>query len=168
MVILTVFIIIFYNFIICQFAALFQEYEETCLFIIARISESDSPRVYPNILKTPPPFASSDGYPASGVRYERVGLVSSASHCLILDILATARGRVIFRSHFLISPFVFYSYISSYSSLILPYTVILLLCDHRVRIFQQRLVDAEGYIHFLDLRCLGLPTLKWPPTLRPR
>ena len=42
---------------------------QTCLFIIARISASDSPRVNPNILKTPPPFASSDGYPASGVRY---------------------------------------------------------------------------------------------------
>ena len=147
---------------------LFQEYRETCLFIIARISESDSPRVYPNILKTPSLFASSDGYPASGVRYPSVGLVSSASHCPILDILATARGRVIKRSHFLISPFVFYSYISSYSSLILTYTVILLLCDHRVRIFQQCLVDAEGYIRFLDLRCLGLPTLKWPPTLCPR
>ena len=66
----------------------------------------------------------------------------SSTHCLILNSLAFARGRVIFRSHFLISPFAFYSYISSYSPLILTYSVILLLCDHRVRIFQQCLVDA--------------------------
>ena len=32
----------------------FQEYEETCLFIIARFSTSESLRVYPNILKLPP------------------------------------------------------------------------------------------------------------------
>ena len=39
---------------------------QTCLFIIARISASDSPRVYPNILKTPPPFASRTGIPLVG------------------------------------------------------------------------------------------------------
>ena len=55
------------------FASFFQEYEETCLFIIARFSASESLRVYINILKIPPPFASSDGYPASGIRYESVG-----------------------------------------------------------------------------------------------
>ena len=51
----------------------FQEYEETCLFIIAGFSASESLQVYINILKIPPPFASSDGYPASGIRYESVG-----------------------------------------------------------------------------------------------
>ena len=52
---------------------IFQEYEETCLFIIAQFSASESLRVYINILKIRPPFASSDGYPASGIRYESVG-----------------------------------------------------------------------------------------------
>ena len=47
-------------------------------------------------------------------------------------------------SRFLISLFAFYSYISSYSSLIITSTVISILCDHRVRILQQCLVDAEG------------------------
>ena len=42
----------------------------------------------------------------------------------------------------LISPFAFYSYISSYSPLILTYSVILLLCDHRVRFLQLCSVDA--------------------------
>ena len=44
------------------------------LFIhIARIPIGDSPRVHPNILKMSPPFASSEGVLASGVRYQSDG-----------------------------------------------------------------------------------------------
>ena len=44
------------------------------LFIhIARIPIGDSPRVHPNIFKMSPPFASSEGYSASGVRYQSDG-----------------------------------------------------------------------------------------------
>ena len=56
----------------------------TCLFIIARISASDSPRVYPNILKTPPPFASRTGIPLVGFA-TRAWARESATHCLILS-----------------------------------------------------------------------------------
>ena len=72
------------------------------LFIhIACIPIGDSPRVHPNIFKMSPPFASSEGYSASGVRYQSDG--ECVTHLLlILDILASARGRVILRSHFLI------------------------------------------------------------------
>ena len=102
---------------------IFQEYDETCLFIKARFSASESLRVYINILKIPPPFASSDGYPASGIRYESVA--SEFSEPLPHSYsLATARRRVHFSSRFLISLFAFYSYISSYSYLIITSTVI--------------------------------------------
>ena len=40
---------------------------------IARIPIGDSPRVHPNIFKMSPPFASSEGYSASGVRYQSDG-----------------------------------------------------------------------------------------------
>ena len=105
------------------FVLYFQEYKETCLFIIARFSASESLRVYINILKFPPPFASSDGYPASGIRYESVAREFSEPlpHSYSL---ATARRRVHFSSRFLISLFAFYSYISSYSYLIITSTVI--------------------------------------------
>ena len=44
------------------------------LFIhIARIPIGDSPPVHPNIFKMSPPFASSEGYSASGVRYQSDG-----------------------------------------------------------------------------------------------
>ena len=86
---------------------LFQEYEETCLCIKARFSASESLRVYINILKIPLPFASSDGYPASGIRYESVAREFSEPlpHSYSL---ATARRRVHFSSRFLISllPFI--------------------------------------------------------------
>ena len=97
-----------------KYIYIFQEYEETCLFIIARFSASESLRVYINILKIPPPFANSDGYPASGIRYESVAREFSEPlpHSYSL---ATARRRVHFSSRFLISLFAFYSYISSYS-----------------------------------------------------
>ena len=45
------------------------------LFIhVARIPIGDSPRVHPNILKMSPPFASSKGVSASGVRYQSDGV----------------------------------------------------------------------------------------------
>ena len=45
------------------------------LFIhIARVPIGDSPRVHPNILKISPPFASSEGVSASGVRYQSDGV----------------------------------------------------------------------------------------------
>ena len=45
------------------------------LFIhIARIPIGDSPRIHPNILKMSPPFASSEGVSASGVRYQSDGV----------------------------------------------------------------------------------------------
>ena len=79
---------------------IFQEYEETCLFILARFSASESLRVFINILKFPPPFASNEGYPASGFRYESAGaLVSNPlPHS---SSLATARRRVLISSRFL-------------------------------------------------------------------
>ena len=59
------------------------------------------------ILKIPPPFASSDVYPASGIRYESVAREFSEPlpHSYSL---ATARRRVHFSSRFLISllPFI--------------------------------------------------------------
>ena len=80
--------------------SLFQEYEETCLFIVARFSANESLRVFINILKIPPPFASNEGYPASGFRYESAGtLVSNPlPHS---SSLATARRRVLISSRFL-------------------------------------------------------------------
>ena len=45
------------------------------LFIhIARIPIGDSPKVHPNIFKMSPPFGSSEGYSASGVRYQSDGV----------------------------------------------------------------------------------------------
>ena len=61
---------------------------QTCLFIIARFSASESPRVYPNILKTPPPFASRTGILLVGFA-TRAWARESASHCLILSQLQT-------------------------------------------------------------------------------
>ena len=65
----------------------FQEYEETCLFIIARFSASESLRVYINILKIPPPFASRTDIPLVGFA-TRAWARESATHCLILILLA--------------------------------------------------------------------------------
>ena len=46
--------------------------------------------------------------------------------------------------------------------------VILLLCDYRVRVFQQFVVDADRYKRTLDFCCPFLLTLKWPPPTSPR
>ena len=114
-----------------------------------------------------PPFASNEGYSASGLRYQSDGV--RVTHPLPHSEFTRIRERTcdltLALSH---SPFAYYSYISLYSHLFLTSTVILLLCDDRVRIFQQCFVDAERYIRILDFRCLVLPTLKWPPSIRPR
>ena len=138
------------------------------LFIhIARIPIGDSPRVHPNIFKMSPPFASSEGYSASGVRYQSDGVRDT--HPLPHSELTRMRERTcdltLALSH---SPFAYFAYISLFSYLIFTSTVILLLCDHRVSIFQQCLVDAVRYKRTLDFCCPVLPTLKWPPPPSPR
>ena len=72
------------------------------LFIhIARIPIGDSPRVHPNILK-----CSLHSPVAKGIRLvvfaTRVMVCDTPTHYLILNSLASARGRVILHSHFLI------------------------------------------------------------------
>ena len=66
---------------------IFQEYEETCLFTIARFSASKSLRVYPNIYKNSPPFASREGFPLVGIAMS-VRERESASDSIILSLLA--------------------------------------------------------------------------------
>ena len=102
---------------------IFQEYEETCLFISHDSLQSESPRVFINILKIPPPFASNEGYTASGTRYRerrRVRQQPTASFLFSRnkreDVLLSA--RVFFIS------FCLYSFISSYSLLIITSTVL--------------------------------------------
>ena len=89
------------------------------------------------------------------------------THCLILDILASARGRVLERSHFLIL-LLLILLISLYILSIFTPIVILLLCDYRVHVFQQFVVDADRYKRTLDFCCPFLLTLKWPPPTSPR
>ena len=55
-----------------------------------------------------------------------------------------------------------------YSFSIFTPIVILLLCDYRVRVFQQFVVDADRYKRTLDFCCPFLLTLKWPPPTSPR
>ena len=89
--------------------ALFQEYEETCLFIIARFSASESLRVCINILKIPPPFASRTDIPLVGFAM-RAWARESATHCLILILLAQ-REDVFISAHvflYLFSPLFLY------------------------------------------------------------
>ena len=112
------------------------------LFIhIARIPIGDSPRVHPNILKCSLhlPVARVIRLVVFAIR---AMVCDTHTHCLILNSLASARGRVILRSHFLIL-LLLIILISLYSHLFLTYTVILLLCDRCVRIFQQCSVDAD-------------------------
>ena len=75
--------------------------EETCLFTKHESLQGDSPRVYPNILK-----CSLHSLVTKGIRLvgfaTRAMVRESPTHCLILNSLAFARGRVILRSHFLI------------------------------------------------------------------
>ena len=89
-----------------------------------------------------PPFASNEGYSASGLCYQGDGV--RVTHPLPHSEFTRYRERTcdltLALSH---SPFAYYSYISLYSHLFLTSTVILLLCDHCVRIFQQCFVDAD-------------------------
>ena len=89
------------------------------LFIhIARIPIGDSPRVHPNIFKMSPPFASSEGVSASGVRYQSDGVQDT--HLLPHSLSTRIRERMcdlaLTHSH---SPFAYFAYISSYSLLII-------------------------------------------------
>ena len=52
--------------------------------------------------------------------------------------------RVDNSSRFILSLLAFYSYIFINSSLIIASAILLLLCDHRVRIFSSDFVDADG------------------------
>ena len=73
--------------VLIGYVILFQEYEETCPFTIARFSASESLRVYPNIYKNSPPFASSKSFPLVGFAmsvWER----ESASDSTIVFLLA--------------------------------------------------------------------------------
>ena len=86
---------------------------------MARFSASESLRVYPNIYKNSPPFASSKGFPQVGFAM-RVRERESASYSIILS----ASRRVDTSSRFILSLFAFYSYISLISSLIIASAVI--------------------------------------------
>ena len=94
-------------------------------------------------------------------------MCDTSAHCPILDYLASARGCVLERSHFLIL-LLLILLISLYSFSIFTPIVILLLCDYRVRVFQQFVVDADRYKRTLDFFCPFLLTLKWPPPTSPR
>ena len=78
----------------------FQEYEEPVYSYSTYPDRRFSSR-YPNILKMSPPFGSSEGYRLVVIA-TRAMVCYKRTHCLILDYLASARGRVLERSHFLI------------------------------------------------------------------
>ena len=89
------------------------------LFIhIARIPIGDSPRVHPNIFKMSPPFASSEGYSASGVRYQSDGVQDThlLPHSEFTRMCERMCDLTLALSH---SPFAYFAYISSYSLLII-------------------------------------------------
>ena len=89
-------------------------------------------------------------------------------HHVIVDILASAKehvARLLSLSH---SPFAYFAYISYFSPSFFTPKVILVLCDHRVRIFTAFVVDAYRYQRALDFSCPFLLTLKWPPMISPR
>ena len=89
----------------------FQEYEETCLFTIARFSASESLRVYPNIYKNSPPFASSKSFQLVGFAMS-VRERESASDSIIVSLLAL-REDVSILAHaffYLFLPFILISH----------------------------------------------------------
>ena len=73
--------------------------------------------------KMSPPFASNEGYSASGLRYQSDGV--RVTHPLPHSEFTRIRERMcdltLTLSH---SPFAYYSYISSYSLSIIPYAVL--------------------------------------------
>ena len=70
-----------------------------------------------------PPFASSEGYSASGVRYQSDGVRDThpLPHSESTHIRERMCDLTLTLSH---SPFAYYSFISSYSLLIIPSTVL--------------------------------------------
>ena len=91
---------------------IFQEYEETCLFTLARFSASESLRVYPNIYKNSPPFASSKGVPQVGFAMS-VRERESAPYSIIISLLALrADVSILARALFyLFLPFILISHL---------------------------------------------------------
>ena len=65
------------------------------------------------------------------------------THSLILDYLASTRGCVSRSLALSNSPFAYFAYIFYFSLSIFTPIVILLLCDHRVRVLQLFVVDAD-------------------------
>ena len=59
---------------------------QTCLFTIARFSASESLRVYPNIYKNSPPFASSKGFPLVGIAMSVRERESASNSIIIITI----------------------------------------------------------------------------------
>ena len=102
---------------------IFQEYEETCLFIWHDSLQNESPRVFINILKIPPPFASNEGYKASGTRYRERRRVRQQPTASFL-FSRNKREDVFLSARVFFISFCLYSFISSYSLLIITSTVL--------------------------------------------
>ena len=66
---------------------------QTCLFIIARFSASESLRVYPNIYKNSPPFASRKGIPLVGFAMSAWERESASYSLIIITIYKRIRGE---------------------------------------------------------------------------
>ena len=80
--------------------SLFQEYEEPVYSYSTYPDRRFSSR-YPNILKMSLHSPVAKGYRLVVIA-TRAMVCDTRAHCLILDYLASARGRVLERSHFLI------------------------------------------------------------------
>ena len=81
-----------------------------------------------------PPFASSEGVSASGDRYQSDGVwrTHPQPHSELSRCRERTCARLLALSH---SPFAYFAYIFYFSLSIFTPIVILLLCDHRVRVF---------------------------------
>ena len=66
---------------------------QTCLFTIARFSASESLRVYPNIYKNSPPFASREGFPLVGIAMSVRERESASDSIIINTIYKRIRGE---------------------------------------------------------------------------
>ena len=152
------------------FIVLFQEYEETCLFTKHESLQGDSPRVHPNILK-----CSFHSLVTKGIRLvgfaTRAMVRESPTHCLILNSLAFARGRVILRSHFLILLLLIIlisHHIHSSLFLLQCYNYFVII----VYVFYSRvwwiLMDKYVYMDFRGIAFLALMADKFKPGSPPR
>ena len=72
--VLYIYILYIYIYILYIYIYIYFKNTKNLFIHIARIPIGDSPRVHPNILKMSPPFASSEGVSASGVRYQSDGV----------------------------------------------------------------------------------------------